>query len=332
MHYITRRTASLGLMGSLGLLGWAGERAFAQAPGRLRKIGYVTASQAASFAPNIEAFRTGLSEHGLQEGRGLTVAYRYGDDNLEAVPDMVRSLLAERVDLIVAQGAAAFEIVKSDLPVPLVFIVSADPISAGFADSLSEPRGNKTGLTLMAFEFAAKRLELLQEMMPGLKSIAVIGNPEHPGANLERAYSEETARRLGLSIDYKPTPDKASLEEAFAALEKSRPQAISLLADGFAIQFRQVIMDFAAAHRLPVISGWPVFAQAGALCTYGPKQSESYRRLGYFVSRILKGARAAELPVERPTKFELIVNLKAARSLGINVPRGILTRADEVIE
>ncbi len=165
-----------------------------------------------------------------------------------------------------------------------------------------------------------------------MKSVAVIGNPEHPGANLERAYSEETAKRLGLTIDYKPTPNRASLEACFEALEKNKPQAISLLADGFAIQFRQIIMEFAAKHRLPVISGWPVFAHAGALCTYGPKQSESYRRLGYFVSRILKGAKAAELPVERPTKFELMLNLKTARTLGINVPRSMLTRADEVIE
>ncbi len=326
MQAITRRAASL------GLLGIAGEAALAQTPARLPKIGYVTAAQAASFAPNIEAFRSGLAEQGFQEGRALAVEYRYGDDKLEAVPGLVRGLLAERVDLIVAQGAAAFEIVKNDLPVPIVFIISADPISAGFADSLSQPRGNKTGLTLMAFEFAAKRLELLQEMMPGLKSVAVIGNPEHPGANLERAYSEETAKRLGLTIDYKPTPNRASLEACFEALEKNKPQAISLLADGFAIQFRQIIMEFAAKHRLPVISGWPVFAHAGALCTYGPKQSESYRRLGYFVSRILKGAKAAELPVERPTKFELMLNLKTARTLGINVPRSMLTRADEVIE
>lgn len=328
MPIITRRAATFGLFG----LGITGNRAFAQAPGRVPKIGYVTVAQAASFAPNIEAFRAGLAEQGLQEGRGITVEYRYGDDKLEALPGLVRGLLSDRVDLIVAQGAAAFEIVKGDLPVPLVFIISADPISAGFADSLSQPRGNKTGLTLMAFEFAAKRLELLQEMVPGLRSVAVIGNPEHPGANLERAYSEETARRLGLSIDYKPTPDKASLEAAFTALEKSKPQAISLLADGFAIQHRQVIMDFAASQRLPVISGWPVFARAGALCTYGPRQSESYRRLGYFVARILKGARAADLPVERPTKFELVLNLKIAQTLALTLPRSILARADEVIE
>jgi putative ABC transport system substrate-binding protein len=328
MKLINRRSATFGLFG----LGIGGARALAQAPGRAPKIGYVTVSQAASFAPNLEAFRAGLADQGLPEGRGITIEYRYGDDKLEAVPDLVRGLLSEGVDLIVGQGAAAFEIVKSDLPVPLVYIISADPISADFADSLSQPRGNKTGLTLMAFEFAAKRLELLQEMVPGLKSVAVIGNPEHPGANLERAYSEETGRRLGLSIDYKPTPDKSSLDAAFVALEKTNPQAISLLADGFAIQYRQVILDFATSQRLPVISGWPVFARTGALCTYGPRQSESYRRLGYFVSRILKGARAADLPVERPTKFELVLNLKTARTLGLTLPRSMLARADEVIE
>lgn len=328
MTRMTRRDAAMGLAGAL--LGV--QPAFAQIGGRIPKIGFVTAQQAAGFAPNLDAFRAGLAEQGFQEGRRIAIDYRYGDDKLEIVPEFARALLADRVDLLVTQGAAAFEINKLDIPVPVVFVISADPISAGFADSLSQPRGNKTGLTLMAFEFAAKRIELLQEMIPNLKTIAVIGNPEHPGANLERAYSEETARRLGLSIDYRPTPDKPSLDAALAALIVTKPQAISLLADGFAIQYRQPIMDVAMSLRIPVISGWPVFARSGALCTYGPRQSETYRRLGYFVARILKGARAADLPVERPTKFEMVLNLKTARALGIELPRTMLARADEVIE
>jgi len=236
------------------------------------------------------------------------------------------------VNLIVAQGAAAFEVRGLGLPVPIVYSMSADPVSAGFADSLARPRGNMTGVTLMAVEFNGKRLELLQEIVPALRKVAIIGNPEHPGAHLERAFSEETARRLGLAIEYRPTRTRDELTSVLTSIAADPPQAISLLADGFAIQNRQTIIDFAMRLRVPVISGWPVFARSGAICTYGPRLTESYRRLAYFIDRILKGAKPAELPIERPTKFEFVVNLSTAKSVGLTIPPSLLVRADEVIE
>lgn len=296
------------------------------------RIGWLTAQRESSLTPYLEAMRAGLADLGYIEGRNLIVEFRFGDDVTERVSILAKELVDLPVDLIVAQGAAAYEIANLQLPVPIVYCISADPVASGFAESLTQPHGNMTGLTFMAFEFAAKRLELLQEMVPGLKRVAVIGNPEHPGSQIERAYTEETGRRLSMKIDYLPTPTKSDLLQAFTAIANEPPGAISLLADGFAIQNRQSIMAFANAQRVPVISGWPVFAYSGALCTYGPRLTESYRRIAYYVDRILKGAKPSDLPIERPSKFELIVNLRTARALELTISRSMLARADEIIE
>jgi putative ABC transport system substrate-binding protein len=287
------------------------------------------------LAPYLDAFRIGLTDLGYVEGRDLVIEYRYADDVIERVPELATELVRVPVDLLVAQGAAAFEI--HGLTIPIVYGISADPVSAGFAESLTRPRRNMTGLTFMAIEMNGKRLELLREIIPELRRIAIIGNPEHPGAHLERGFSEATGQRLGLRIDYFPTRNRDELTAALTAMAETAmaedpPQAISVLADGFAIQNRQEIIDTAMSHGVPVISGWPVFAQSGAICTYGPRLTESYRRLAYYVDRILKGARPADLPIERPTKFELVLNLKSAKALGITIPQSVEARADTVIE
>jgi ABC-type uncharacterized transport system substrate-binding protein len=304
----------------------------AQGAAKIVRIGWLTAQQASSLVPYVDAMRTALADLGYVEGRNLVIEFRYGDDVIERVPELAAELVQLPVDLIVAQGAAAFEIRGLGLPVPIVYSISADPVSAGFADSLARPRGNMTGVTLMAVEFNGKRLELLQELVPELRRVAIIGNPEHPGSHLERAFSEETARRLGLAIEYLPTRTRDELTGVLSAISAHPPQAISLLADGFAIQNRQTIIDFAMRHRAPLISGWPIFARSGAVCTYGPRLTESYRRLAYCIDRILKGAKPADLPIERPTKFEFVINLRTANALGLTIPPSLLVRADEVIE
>jgi putative ABC transport system substrate-binding protein len=304
----------------------------AQGAARVLRVGWLTAQQASSLVPYVDAMRTALADLGYVEGRNLVIEFRYGDDVIERVPELAAELVRLPVDLIVAQGAAAFEIRGLGLPIPVVFSMSADPVSAGFADSLARPRGNMTGVTLMAVEFNSKRLELLQEIVPDLRRVAIVGNPEHPGAHLERAFSEETARRLDLAIEYLPTRTRDELTSVLSAISAHPPQAISLLADGFAIQNRQTIIDFAMRHRAPVISGWPIFARSGAVCTYGPRLTESYRRLAYYIDRILKGAKPDDLPIERPTKFEFVINLRTAKALGLTIPPSLLVRADEVIE
>jgi putative ABC transport system substrate-binding protein len=306
--------------------------ATAQSAQRFARIGWITAQQASSLTPYVDAFRSGLADFGYVEGRNLALVLRYGDDHLERVPGFAAELVQTPVDLIVAQGAAAFLISKLTVPVPIVYAFSGDPVIAGFADSLARPHANMTGLTFMAPELTAKRLELLRDIIPELRRVAILAYPEHPGQQIERAYSEEAARQLGLSVAYFPTSTLDDLNAAFTAMATDPPQAISLFADGFALQNRERIVDFAMSRRIPVISGWPIFAQSGALCTYGPNLTESYRRLAYYVDRILNGAKPADLPIEQPTKFELVLNLKSAKKLGLTIPQTVLARADEVIE
>jgi ABC-type uncharacterized transport system substrate-binding protein len=304
----------------------------ARAQPRVARIGWLTAQQASSLAPYVDAFRASLAGLGYEEGRNLVIEFRYGDDAIERVPDLAAELVGLPVDLIVAQGAAVSVVSTLKLPVPVVYVFSGDPVSAGFAESLAQPRGNMTGLTFMAADLNGKRLEFLREIVPDLRRVAIIANSEHPGEHLERAYSEETAKRLGIALAYFPTRTRDELTQAFDAMAGAPPQAISLFADGFAIQNRHRIMDFAMGHRAPVVSGWRVFAQSGALFTYGPRLAESYRRLAHFVDRVLKGAKPAELPIEQPASFQLVVNLRTAKTLGLTVPPSVLGRADDLIE
>lgn len=295
-------------------------------------IGWLTAQRASSLTPFLDAFRGGLAEFGYRENDNLEIEYRYGDDNLLRVAPLAAELVRKPVSLLVVQGAAVPLVYELKLSIPAVYVFSGDPVTAGFADSLAHPRGNMTGLTFMAAELNAKRLEILRDIVPSLRRVTIIANPEHPGSQIERTYSEETARRLGLELEFHGTSTEDQLVAAFAAMDPRPPQAISLFADGFAIQNRQRIIDYGMKHRAPVISGWPVFARSGAICSYGPKLSESYRRLAYYVDRVLKGTQPSDLPIERPTKFETVVNLKTAKALGLSVPDAIIASADELIE
>jgi putative ABC transport system substrate-binding protein len=304
----------------------------AQGAAKVARIGWLTAQREASLTPFLAALRSAFVDLGYTEGRNLMIEYRYGDDDLERVPALAAELVRLPVDLIMAQGAAVPVIAKLALPVPVVYVFSGDPVSAALADSLARPRGNMTGLTFMAAELNGKRLDLIREIIPGLRRVAIVANPAHPGEHLERDYTREYGRQLGLRTDYFPTRTRDELDDAFTAMAKDPPQAISLFADGFAIQYRQRIIDFALSHRAPVISGWPVFARSGAILTYGPHLASSYQRMAHFVDRILKGARPSNLPIEQPTKFELVVNRRTAKALGLQVPTSILLRADEVID
>jgi putative tryptophan/tyrosine transport system substrate-binding protein len=304
----------------------------AQGAPKAARIGWLTAQQESSLTPNLAAMRAGFADLGYIEGRNFSIEYRYGNDVVERVPELAAELVKLPVDIIVAQGAAVSEVSKLGLPVPIVYVFSADPVSAGLADSLARPRGNMTGLTFMAAELNGKRLEILRDIIPDLRRVAIVANSEHGGVHLERANSEEVGRRLGLTIRYYPTPTYEKLNDAFAEMTTDPPQAISVFSDGFAVQNRQSIIDFATSQRAPVIAAWAIFARSGALCSYGPRLSESYRRLAYYVDRILKGAKPADLPIEQPTKFETVVNQRTAKALGLTIPQSLLVSADEVIE
>src|SRR6185312_14839535 len=216
----------------------------AHAAAKVFRIGWLTAQRAASLTPFLEAFRGGLAEFGYRENDNLEVDYRYGDDNLLRVAPLAAELARKPVDLLVVQGAAVSLVYELKLSTPAVYVFSGDPVVAGFADSLAHPRGNMTGLTFIATELNAKRLEILRDTIPSLRRVAVIANPEHPGSEIERTYAEETARKLGLATEFFGTATGDQLASAFAAMDPRPPQAISLFADGFAIQNRQRIIDY----------------------------------------------------------------------------------------
>lgn len=327
MDRATRRSFLTGFGAVIGVASTC-----AQAANPPARIGLLTVEHEARDSPFLEALRRGLAEFGYVEQRDYIIEARAAGDAPGRIPDLARDLAALPVELIVARGGAAFAIRHLGLQVPIVYAMSADPVSAGLAESLARPAANMTGLTFMAFEFAGKRLELLRDLVPGIRRVAIIGNPEHSGAHLERAFSEEAAAQLGMTLTFLPTSTVGELDQALAGLERDPPQAISVLADAFASRHRRTIMAFAMRQRIPVISGWPIYAEAGALCTYGPRLSESYRRLADYVVRILKGAKPANLPIERPTTFELIINMQTAKTLSLTISAAMLARADEIIE
>ncbi|HMO30741.1 ABC transporter substrate-binding protein [Enterovirga sp.] len=304
----------------------------AQRSGSVARVGWLTAQREASLGPYIAAVRGALAGLGYEEGRNLRLDYRYGDDVPARVPGLAAELVRAGADVLIVQGAAVPVVAKLNVPVPIVYVTSADPVLSGLADSLARPRGNMTGVTFMAAELNAKRLELLRELVPDLRRVALLGNPEHPGEQLEHDVSREYGQRFGLSIRYHSTRSDSELAAAFDAIARDPPQALSLFADGFAVQNRDRIIGFATEKRIPLTSGWALFARSGAVCTYGPRLIDSYRRLAALVARILEGARPADLPIEQPTVFELVFNLRTARAIGVDVPPALLARADEVIE
>jgi putative ABC transport system substrate-binding protein len=308
------------------------EIAVAQSPARVFRVGWIVATSEAASAPFLDALRKGLADLGYIEGRNLTIATRYADDVPDRVPALTEELLRIPVDLVVTQGTATWIVVKRVTSIPVVYIFSADPVEAGFAASLARPDGNATGLTLMQVELNGKRLELLHDILPALRKIAIIASPDHRGEHLERRDSEETARRLGISVQYLPVRNDAEIDAALPSIAAGKSEAIVIFPDPVTIRNRQRVIEFGMARRVPAIGAWAVFAESGALFTYGPRLTESYRRAAYYVDRILKGMKPADLPIERPTVFELVVNLKTAKALGITVPQSLLLRADEVIQ
>jgi putative ABC transport system substrate-binding protein len=297
----------------------------AQQP-KVSRIGWLTTAPSADVNPFLEAFRAGLAAQGYKEGRNFTIAERYG------IPALAEELTRLPVDLIATQGTATRLLLKVSTTVPVAYVFSADPVLAGLADSIARPGRNMTGITLMSAELNGKRLELLREILPQVDRVAILASPTHAGEELERSNSQEMAQKLGIGIRFFPTPNAADLRGAYASMAADPPQAIVVFPDPVTVANRQQIIDFAATLRIPVVSGWADFADSGALCTYGPKLTESYRRLAYYVDRILKGDKPAELPIERPTVFELVINLKNAGALGIEIKPALIARADRIIE
>jgi putative ABC transport system substrate-binding protein len=304
-----------------------------QQVGKIPRIGFMGNSTAALEANLIGPFRAGLREHGYREGDNIIIEFRWAEGRYDRFPALIAELLAAKVDLIVTAGTPASLAVKqATSTVPLVMIAVGDPVGTGLVASLARPGGNLTGLSSIAPDLEGKRLELLRDIVPKVAHVGVFLNP----ANLFHAGSIRQARTAADTLGIKLEPLEVSKSEdlgaAFAAIVRSRPDALLILADRVFLHNRTRIIDFTVQHQLPNINAYRELVEAGGLMSYGPSYEEMHKRSAEFVDKILKGAKPADLPIEQPTKFTLIVNLKAAKALGLNVPPMLLARAQEVIE
>lgn len=303
----------------------------AQPRGKIARVGFLHPGSPPNTSADV--FKESLSELGYVEGRSVAIEFRWAETRIERLPRLAAELVDLKVDVIVVGTTPAIRAVaQATKTIPVVMTVVADPVADGLVKSLAQPGGNITGLTLISPELSGKRIELLKEAAPRLSRLAVLWNPANPAHTETLRDSEAKARTLGLQTFPVPVRRAEDLEGAFATVTRERASALFVLDDTFLFLERQRITDLAIRNRLPTVSGISGFADAGALLTYGAKQTELYRRAAIFVDRILRGASPANLPVEQPTSFELVLNLKAAKSLGLTVPESLLLRADRLIE
>ncbi len=296
------------------------------------RIAWVSTERKDAPSPNLETFRAGLRELGYVEGRSVAIDVWSGDGSGERVQAMAADIVASKPDVIVAAGGLAlFPLVRAGVKLPIVFSISADPVDAKIVESYARPGGNMTGMTLFTLGLVGKRLEYLKELVPRARRIALVANPQHAGEHRELAAAREAADKLGLEVRYFPVNNATALEAALADIAKNRDDAVVAFADGFTMGFAGRFAEFSLAQRIPVVDGWAPFARAGNVLIYGPVQAEVYRRLAAYVDKIRKGAKPGELPVELPSKTELIVNARTAKAIGIAIPPSLLARADEVI-
>jgi putative ABC transport system substrate-binding protein len=268
------------------------------------------------------------------EGQNLAIEYRWAEGNNDRLPALAAELVRLHVDVIVTEGTVATHAARrATPPPPIIFAVAGDPLGAGLVASLARPGANVTGFAVMGSEMAAKRLELLREAVPGATRIAVIWNPDNPSPTPELRETQTTARALGIQIQSVQVREARTLDDAFVTVARERANAVVVLSDNMLFGEKKHIGSLAAQKRLPGIAWTREFADdGGLLMVYGPDVAEMHRRAADYVDRILKGAKPADLPVEQPTKFELVINLKTAKALGLTIPRSLLGRADEIIE
>lgn len=305
----------------------------ARAQQKIPRVGFMGNSTAALEANLVGAFREGLRELGYEEGRNIGIEYRWADGQYERFPALVAELIAAKVDVIVTAGTpAALAVKKATATVPLVMVAVGDPVGTGLVPSLARPDGNLTGLSSVAPDLEGKRLELLREIVPSVSHIAVFFNSLNPFHVASMRQAQAAGKTLGIKVQQHDIRKSEDLDGAFAALRKERPDALLILADRVFLHNRQRMMDFTEEQRLPNVNAYKELVEAGGLISYGPSYEDMHKRAAIYVNKILKGAKPGNLPIEQPTKFTLVVNLKAAKALGISMPATVISRADEVIE
>jgi putative tryptophan/tyrosine transport system substrate-binding protein len=305
---------------------------WAAAAQHVPKIGVITFGVGAS-SPYLEAFRQGLREHGYNEGRNIAFEYRFAHGRADSLPAMAAELVRLNPAVIVTEGTpAAVSVSKVTKTIPIVMAAGTNPVTIGLAASLARPGGNLTGLTLAGADRTAKQLQLLKESSPGTTTVAVIYNAARHGIEAELKGALATARSLGLTLEPIAVRSPEDLSAAFEAVAKARLSALITIGDGMLLGNSQRIGEFALRSRLPAVFPEREFADAGGLMAYGPDVGSSFRRAASYVDKILKGTMPADLPVEQPTKWNLVVNLRTAKALGLKIPAAVLVRADELIQ
>jgi putative ABC transport system substrate-binding protein len=327
------RPLGLIVIAALAILG-APLAAAAQPPTKVHRIGWLT-GWSPSPDPHVEAFRQHLRDLGYIEGHNLVLELRYAEGRAERLPDLAAELVQLQVEVIVAEGAAVIRAAQqATRTIPIVMSATSDPVGQGFVASLAHPGGNITGLSFLSAELPGKRLELLKETLPQSTRVAALVNPAHPYYESAMHNLTVAARALGLHLHVVEVRRADELDTAFAAMTRAGADAVIVLEDVELLnsQRGRVVADLAAQSRLPVIYAWKAWVVAGCFMSYGPDQFDIIRRTATYVDKILKGAKPADLPVEQATKFELVINLKTAKALGITIPPSILFQANEVIQ
>ncbi|MSQ72206.1 MAG: hypothetical protein EXR27_13065 [Betaproteobacteria bacterium] len=299
---------------------------------RVRRIVSVTGNAERTVAEPFKGFLQELKILGYQEERDFTLSIGYGEFSRERTARLAAEAIATKPDLIFAQHGAVHAFAALTRTIPIVIIYSGDLVEAGLAKSLARPGGNITGMQLLHFDLVGKRIEVLKELAPRIKRLAVLAMPNHAGIQRERDLSVAAAQQLGLSVAYYPVNNPQEVDAALVAARSAGVHGLVIFPDPITMEGRERIAAFALKHKMPVVGGWDNYPLAGALASYGPNLGEAWRRTASHVDRILKGADPASLPVELPTIVELVVNLKTARALGLKVPQSLLLRADRVID
>ncbi len=305
----------------------------AQQTGKVYRIGFLSPGPGPSSST--EAFRQGLRELGYVEGRNFIIEYRWAAGKVERLPELAKELVLLKVNIIVASSTPTIEAAKrATSTIPIVMVAVADPVGSGLVDGLARPGGNVTGLSLMSTDLAGRRLQLVRELLPKATRVAVLTYRGYTTPS--KAYLEQmraAAKQMGLLLVVQEVNEAGDdLPGAFAAVERERSQALDVRVTASSTYNPKRIVDLAAQHRLPVVYDARNFVEAGGLVSYGPNLQEISRRAATYVDKILKGAKPADLPVEQPTKFELVINLKTAKALGLTIPKSLLQRADEIIQ
>jgi putative tryptophan/tyrosine transport system substrate-binding protein len=282
---------------------------------------------------NLDAFIQGLRELGYIEGKNILVEYRFAEGKADRLPELARELVLLKVDAIFTAGTPAiFALKGATKTIPIVFFSASDPIGTGVVASLAHPGGNITGISVLASDLWPKRLELLKEIFPKLSRVAMVWNKGNAGMNLEAKATQEVAGPLGVTLQDRGVKDPNELDTVFALMIKDRPDGFLALMDPVLNSYQKQILDFLAKNRLPAIFENKAWVEAGGLISYGANYADVHRRAATLMDKILKGAKPADLPVEQPTRFELFINLKTAKEIGVTIPQSVLYRADRVIK